>query len=63
MNIRAISCGFILLFSSPLFAREKTDIIVMKNGDRLTCEIRELSSRVLSVKLNYVQDTIGVQWS
>jgi hypothetical protein len=63
MNIRAISCGFILLFSSPLFAREKTDIIVMKNGDRLTCEIRGLSSGVLSVKLNYVQDTIGVQWS
>ncbi len=63
MNIRAISCGFILLFSSPLFARQKTDVIVMKNGDRLTCEIKALSGGVLSVKLDYVEDTIGVQWS
>jgi hypothetical protein len=63
MNIRVISCGFILLFSSPLFARQKTDVIVMKNGDHLTCEIKGLSAGVLSVKLDYVEDTIGVQWS
>ena len=52
-----------LFFPSFLFARDNTDIIVMKNGDRMTCEIKALSAGVLSVKLNYVQGTIGVQWS
>jgi hypothetical protein len=34
-------------FSLPLFAGEKTDVIVMKNGDRFTCEIKSLSAGVL----------------
>jgi hypothetical protein len=63
MNIRLIILSFTLLFSSPLFARDNTDVIVMKNGDRMTCEIKGLSAGVLSVKLKYVQGTIGVQWS
>jgi Protein of unknown function, DUF481 len=63
MNIRFIIFSFTLLFSTPLFARDNTDVIVMKNGDRLTCEIKGLSTGVLSVKLSYVQGTIGVQWS
>src|SRR5271168_2997963 len=63
MKIRVIIFSFTLLVCSPLFAREKTDVIVMKNGDRLTCEIRGLSAGVLSVKLNYVQGTMGVEWA
>jgi hypothetical protein len=63
MKIRIIIFSFTLLLCLPLFAREKTDVIVMKNGDRLTCEIRGLSAGVLSVKLNYVQGTIGVEWA
>jgi 4-hydroxy-3-methylbut-2-en-1-yl diphosphate synthase IspG/GcpE len=35
----------------------------MKNGDRFTCEIKGLSAGVLSVKLNYVDGAISVQWS
>jgi Protein of unknown function, DUF481 len=63
MNIRPIILSLTLLVSLPLFAREKSDVIVMKNGDRMTCEIKGLSGGVLSVKLDYVQNTIGVQWS
>ncbi len=63
MNIRLVTFSCILLLSLPLFAREKTDVIVMKNGDRLTCEIRGLSEGVLSVKLSYAQGTIGVEWT
>ncbi len=63
MNIRVLMFALMLLVPSPLFARESTDTIVMKNGDRLTCEIKTLSAGVLSVKLKYVQGTIGVQWS
>jgi Protein of unknown function, DUF481 len=63
MTTRAIVLFCTLLFSAPLFAREKTDVIVMKNGDRFTCEIKSLSAGVLSVKLSYVDGTIGIQWS
>jgi hypothetical protein len=63
MKIRLIIFGFTLLLGLPLFAREKTDVIVMKNGDRLTCEIRGLSAGVLSVKLSYAQGTVGVEWA
>lgn len=38
-------------------------MIVMKNGDRLTGEIKGLSAGVLSLKLKYVDGTIAVQWS
>ena len=63
MKIRVLIFTLTLFFPSSLFARDSTDIIVMKNGDRMTCEIKALSAGVLSVKLKYVQGTIGVQWS
>lgn len=47
----------------PLAAQAKTDIVVMKNGDRLTCEIVSLSDGVLSVKLDYADGTVSIQWS
>ena len=63
MKIRVIIFSLTLLFCSPLFARDNTDVIIMKNGDRMTCEIKGLSAGVLSVSLSYAQGTIGVQWS
>ena len=63
MTTRAIVLFSVLLFSMPLFAREKSDVIVMKNGDRFTCEIKGLSAGVLSVKVSYVDGTMAVQWS
>jgi hypothetical protein len=63
VTIRAIILCCTFLCSAPLLAQEKTDVIVMKNGDRFTCEIKGLSAGVLSVKLNYVDGAIAVQWS
>ena len=64
MIIRAIILCCTLLGAMPLFAQGKnTDVIVMKNGDRWTCEIKGLSGGVLSVKLDYVDGTVAVQWS
>ena len=37
-----LSC--LLLFAVPVSAREKSDVLVMRNGDRLTCEIKSLAS-------------------
>lgn len=63
MTIRAILFCCIFLCSAPLFSQENNDVIVMKNGDRFTGEIKGLSGGVLSVKLKYVDGTMAVQWS
>jgi Protein of unknown function, DUF481 len=63
VTIRAMIFTSTLLFSLPLVAQQKDDVLVMKNGDRFTCEIKGLSAGVLSVKLSYVDGTISVQWS
>lgn len=52
-----------LIFTAPLFAREKTDVLVMKNGDRMTCQIKGLDSGVLYVSFDYIDGTTSVEWS
>src|SRR5580692_8053726 len=63
LNIRAVilSCGFLL--TTPLFARESTDVIVMNNGDHLTGEIKGLNAGVLYMSMKYILGTSSVQWS
>ena len=52
-----------LLLVAPLLARESTDVIVMKNGDHLTGEIKGMSQGVLYISMNYILGTSDVQWS
>src|ERR1700740_2367592 len=56
MKLRAIILFCHLLFVLPLFAsaRQNTDVIVMRNGDRLTGEVKALNAGVLYVSLPYV---------
>jgi hypothetical protein len=63
MNNRILLLGLILVFATPLFARKNTDVLIMKNGDRLTCQVKGLDEGVLYVGLDYVIQTISVQWS
>ena len=63
MNLHTMVLCSVLLFVAPLFGRDKSDVIVMKNGDRLTCEIKGLDSGVLYVSLDYILGTSSVQWS
>lgn len=60
---RILLMTLVLMLATPLFARDKTDIIVMRNRDRLTCEIKKLDSNVLYISLDYVLGTISVDWS
>jgi putative salt-induced outer membrane protein YdiY len=62
MNIRTIVLSFTLLVALPLFAREKTDVLVMRNGDRLTCEVKGLDAGVLYVSFDYIDGTTSVNW-
>lgn len=61
MNLRAILLSVIL--AGPLYARDKTDTLVMKNGDRITCAVKGLEGAVLFVELDYVDGTVSIDWS
>jgi hypothetical protein len=63
MKILTFTFSCIFLLAAPLYAREKTDVIVMNNGDRLTGEIKGLDSGVLYVSLDYILGTSSVDWS
>jgi hypothetical protein len=63
MRIRLFLLGFTLLVAVPVSARQNTDVIIMKNGDRLTGEIKGLKGDVLEVSLPYVDGNLSVQWS
>lgn len=53
----------ILIAALPVFARQKTDVMVMTNGDRMTCEIKGLDAGVLYVSFDYIDGTASVDWS
>jgi hypothetical protein len=63
MNVRTLILSFVLLLAMPLFARDKTDVMVMKNGDRMTCEVKGLDGGVLYVSFDYIDGTASVDWS
>lgn len=52
-----------LFATMQLYARDKTDIMVMTNGDRLTCEVKGLDAGVLYVSFDYIDGTASVNWS
>ena len=63
MKIHTSILLFTLFLTLPLFARDKSDILVMNNGDRLTGEIKGLSAGTLYVSLDYILSTSSVNWS
>jgi hypothetical protein len=51
-----------VIAASPASAREKIDLVVLDNGDELTCEIKELQRGILKVKTSYFVGTVSVEW-
>jgi hypothetical protein len=60
---KAIILSFVLFPPLVLLARDKTDVMVMKNGDRMTCEVKGLDRGVLYVSFDYIDGTASVDWS
>jgi hypothetical protein len=60
-----LSCLFLnmALAARPADAREKSDVIVMKNGDHITCEIKQLRSDTLYIKVDYILTTLSLDWT
>jgi hypothetical protein len=45
----------------PASAREKTDVVILKNGDRVTCEIKNLARGMLTVSTDSMS-TVQIKW-
>ena len=60
---RALLICVLLFCSGTLYARSKTDVLVMTNGDHLTCEIKGLGAGVLYASFDYILSTQSVEWS
>jgi Protein of unknown function, DUF481 len=55
-----VGCAFLLL-GRPLAAADKVDVIQLKNGDRLTCEIKKLDRSVLTISTDPL-GSASVHW-
>jgi Protein of unknown function, DUF481 len=63
MKARTIVLWGALFLAAPLFARDKSDVIIMRNGDRITCEIKGLDADTLFISVDYILSTASVDWS
>ena len=52
-----------ILLGPATSAGPKTDVLYMKNGDRMTCEVKTMDAGAVYVALDYVDGTIAVEWS
>ncbi len=61
---RAIAAGLVLFILVPtVFAKRKDDVIVMKNGDRMTGEIKRLEAGQLYFSASYMASDVAVDWN
>jgi hypothetical protein len=51
-----------LFWANPALAREKSDVIFLKNGDRITGEVKNLTNGALKIDLDYVDGSISLDW-
>jgi hypothetical protein len=55
--------GATLLLAPPDMLGPKNDVLYMKNGDKLTCEIKTMDAGAIYVSLDYVNGNIAVEWA
>jgi len=59
--VMILSCIFIVIFLGLAETRERSDVLILKNGDRVTCEVLNLSRGMLTVKTD-AMSTIEIKW-
>jgi len=52
-----------LVLAGVCSARERKDVLLFTNGDRITCEIMRLDKGMLYVRLPYARGEVGFDWS
>jgi hypothetical protein len=48
---------------SPLFAKRKDDVVVLRNGDRITGEIKKIQHGTLYFKPDYALQSVEIDWT
>ena len=61
-NLGALAVLFCLT-ASPLLAKRKDDRVVLKNGDRITGEIKKIEHGTLFFKPDYALEDIQIDWT
>ena len=63
-NIYRSSVIIVLLLSAiTVFAKHDDDVVIMKNGDRLTGEIKGLQRGELRIKADYMAESVRLDWT
>jgi hypothetical protein len=62
MRTNAILLARLVSLAYPAFSRDKTDVILMRNGDRFTCEVKRIEGGVLKADFDYVDGTVSIDW-
>jgi len=52
----------LMLLAAPMFGKRRDDVVVMKNGDRFTGEIKSLQHGELIFKSGYMIDPVHLDW-
>jgi hypothetical protein len=53
----------LLTLAGPVFGKHKDDVVVMKNGDRMTGEIRRMENGLLHFKSSYMNSSVLLDWN
>ena len=53
----------ILVFASATLAKNNDDVVVLKNGDRMTGEIKGLQRGELRIKADYMAEAVRLDWA
>jgi hypothetical protein len=56
-----LSLILVLIVATPAFAREKTDVILLTNGDRVTGEIKQLEHGILRLSTDSLGE-VRIEW-
>lgn len=67
-HVRSFSCWSAVVFliaccTSTTLAKHNDDIVVLKNGDRLTGEIKSLQRGELRIKADYMAEAVRLDWA
>ncbi len=52
-----------LSFAFPASAKRKDDVVIMKNGDKMTGEIKQLDHGILYFKSSYMNSSVQLDWN
>ena len=54
--------ALVVLWTCSSFGKRKDDVVIMKNGDKFTGEIKALQYGELTFKSSYMKDDVHLDW-